>query len=96
MTEPVCAPDGFSYERSAIDEWLQEHNTSPMTGEPIAAGVTLTPNHNLRSQIASYRQEIGASKQVEKQKQNKSNCLEVRSGPKTVFIPIASDGSLSM
>lgn len=30
MTDPVVDPDGNSYERSAIENWLQEHSTSPI------------------------------------------------------------------
>ena len=31
MNEPVFTADGFSYERSMIEEWLVGHNTSPLT-----------------------------------------------------------------
>lgn len=30
MTDPVIDPDGNSYERSAIESWLRQHNTSPI------------------------------------------------------------------
>ncbi len=30
MTDPVVDPDGHSYERSAIENWLKEHSTSPI------------------------------------------------------------------
>jgi hypothetical protein len=30
MTDPVIDPDGNSYERSAIENWLKEHSTSPI------------------------------------------------------------------
>ncbi len=29
--DPVCAADGHTYERSAIEQWLRTHDTSPMT-----------------------------------------------------------------
>ena len=29
--DPVVAADGYLYEKEAIEEWLKEHNTSPMT-----------------------------------------------------------------
>ena len=28
---PVCAEDGYVYERSTIEEWLREHDVSPTT-----------------------------------------------------------------
>jgi inhibitor of KinA sporulation pathway (predicted exonuclease) len=31
MEEPVLAADGNHYDRSFIAEWMQDHNTSPMT-----------------------------------------------------------------
>ena len=33
--DPVRAADGRAYERSAIQQWLQTHDTSPMTNEPM-------------------------------------------------------------
>ncbi len=32
MQEPVVASDGHTYERTAIELWLKNNNTSPMTG----------------------------------------------------------------
>ena len=31
MQDPVMATDGYSYEKSAIEEWQKNHNTSPTT-----------------------------------------------------------------
>merc|ERR1719361_2326026 len=53
MSEPVLAADGHTYERQAIEKWLQLHNTSPMTGAPLAHRY-LTENFALRHVIASY------------------------------------------
>ncbi|CAI5476210.1 unnamed protein product [Closterium sp. Yama58-4] len=47
MTDPVVAADGFTYERSSIEEWLKTHDTSPSTNEPLPHKY-LTPNHSLR------------------------------------------------
>lgn len=52
MSEPVLAADGHSYERQAIEKWLQKHNTSPMTGAPLAHRY-LTANFALRHLIKS-------------------------------------------
>jgi len=42
MLDPVFTADGQTYERGAIERWLEEHDTSPLTGEPLEhlAGLT--------------------------------------------------------
>ena len=35
MVDPVVTADGHTYERVAIEQWLQMHDMSPMTGEPL-------------------------------------------------------------
>ena len=42
--------DGFTYERSAIELWFENHNTSPATGLELESK-QLKPNHSLRSLI---------------------------------------------
>jgi U-box domain len=56
MTDPVVAADGFSYERTAIETWIQKHDKtalSPKTGERLAH-LNLTPNHTLRIHIQDF------------------------------------------
>ena len=36
MVDPVIAADGYTYERSAISDWLQQHETSPVTNQRLA------------------------------------------------------------
>ena len=50
MADPVVANDGHSYERAAIAHWLATHNTSPLTGLPLATH-ELVPNEQLARQI---------------------------------------------
>mmetsp|Transcript_62667 Transcript_62667/g.176679 ORF Transcript_62667/g.176679 Transcript_62667/m.176679 type:complete len:870 (-) Transcript_62667:138-2747(-) len=59
MREPVLAADGHTYERQAIEKWLQCHNTSPMTGAPLVHRY-LTENFALRHVIATYEARIKA------------------------------------
>ena len=33
--DPVLAKDGYTYERKAIQDWIRNHGTSPMTREPL-------------------------------------------------------------
>ena len=35
MRQPVIAADGYSYERAALEAWLLQHSTSPVTGQPL-------------------------------------------------------------
>ena len=49
MSDPVLCQDGFCYERSAILDWFQKHDTSPMTREKM--GKTLITNHTMRSEL---------------------------------------------
>ncbi len=35
LVDPVIAADGFTYEREAIELWLQGHDTSPRTNQPL-------------------------------------------------------------
>jgi len=54
MKEPVIASDGHTYEKEAIEKWIQNgRNVSPMTNQPLTNNV-LVPNYNLKSAIATY------------------------------------------
>ena len=35
MKDPVIAADGHTYEKLAIKQWLQHHNTSPVAGPQL-------------------------------------------------------------
>lgn len=43
MREPVTTSDGHTYEREAIETWLESHNTSPMAGSEPLESKKLTP-----------------------------------------------------
>lgn len=55
MIEPVIAADGHTYERAAMQEWLLQHTTSPVTGVSLAH-VRLVPNVLIRSVVARHQQ----------------------------------------
>ena len=42
------AADGFTYERAAITDWLEQKDTSPITGA-VLANKTLKPNGTVNS-----------------------------------------------
>lgn len=55
MRDPVLIGDGHTYERSAIEQWLQGHSTSPMTNAPLDSRArNMVPNHTLRSMIVEF------------------------------------------
>ena len=53
MTDPVSTVDGFTYERTAITEWLRTKDTSPSTGATLEITI-LIPNYSLRSVIRNF------------------------------------------
>ncbi|CAI5478914.1 unnamed protein product [Closterium sp. Yama58-4] len=53
MSDPVVAADGFTYERSSIEEWLKTHDTSPVNGQPLPHKF-LTPNNTLRMLLNTH------------------------------------------
>ncbi|CAF99784.1 unnamed protein product, partial [Tetraodon nigroviridis] len=54
MRDPVIASDGYSYEREAMESWIQTKNrSSPMTNLPLVTTL-LTPNHTLKMAIGRW------------------------------------------
>ena len=58
MRDPVCTADGQTYEREAIEEWLEGHDTSPATNL-VFENKRLNPNIALRSAIEEWRETHG-------------------------------------
>ncbi|XP_010482459.1 PREDICTED: putative U-box domain-containing protein 53 [Camelina sativa] len=54
MKDPCIAADGYSYDRQAIVEWMENHRTSPVTNSPLQ-NVNLLPNHTLDAAIVEWR-----------------------------------------
>ena len=54
FTDPVVASDGHTYERSAITEWLESHDTSPFTRNRIST-TELQPNFALKKLLEEWR-----------------------------------------
>jgi tRNA A-37 threonylcarbamoyl transferase component Bud32 len=60
FVHPVLAEDGYTYEQSAIERWIEEHGTSPMTRDPMTiAG--LRPNRAIRDAVQEFRTTNGGS-----------------------------------
>ena len=54
MKDPCVAADGYSYDRKAIEMWLEENETSPMTNLPLP-NKTLVSNYTLLSAIMEWK-----------------------------------------
>lgn len=54
MDDPCVAADGYTYDRRAIELWLEENNKSPMTNMPLH-DKNLIPNYNLLSAIMEWK-----------------------------------------
>ena len=55
MTEPVIAADGHTYEKAALLDWLQTHNTSPVTGQCLPHA-RVVPNVLVKNLICETQQ----------------------------------------
>lgn len=55
MADPVIDPEGHTYDRPAIEKWLETHNTSPITRSPLSLS-DLVPNRALRDSIEQWLQ----------------------------------------
>ncbi|EKX48382.1 hypothetical protein GUITHDRAFT_136887 [Guillardia theta CCMP2712] len=54
MRDPhIVAETGLSYEKSAIVQWLQDHNTDPLTNLRLKSK-QIIPNHGLRATIEEF------------------------------------------
>ncbi len=56
MDDPVVAADGHTYNRADIERWLKQHETSPLTNEPLEHKM-LIPNMAMRRQINAWCEE---------------------------------------
>ena len=56
MSDPVTAADGMTYERAAIEKWLQEKDTSPSTGAELPHTLVV-PNQALKIIIRDWEEQ---------------------------------------
>jgi hypothetical protein len=55
--DPVMTCDGQTYERQAVTEWLKDHDTSPLTGLPLANRNLMT-NIIIKKLINEFHQKV--------------------------------------
>ncbi|KAL0682454.1 hypothetical protein Bca4012_049301 [Brassica carinata] len=53
MKDPCIAADGYTYDRKAIEKWMEDHRSSPVTDSPLE-NMTLLPNHTLHAAIVDW------------------------------------------
>jgi len=63
MDNPVITNEGHSYEKWALDKWLNNQNTSPVTGL-VLTDRTLTNNYNLKSSIDDFQKKQNRMKKL--------------------------------
>ncbi|KAM1231820.1 hypothetical protein ACFX13_042456 [Malus domestica] len=54
MDEPCVAADGYTYDRKAIEKWLEENDNSPMTNLPLPNKDVIL-NYTLLSAIMEWK-----------------------------------------
>ncbi|KAK7859317.1 U-box domain-containing protein 35 [Quercus suber] len=57
MDDPCVAADGYTYDRRAIKQWLEENDTSPMTNMSLPHK-NLIPNYTLLSAVVEWKSGI--------------------------------------
>lgn len=56
MRNPVIAADGHTYDKVAMEQWLQQHDSSPVTGSMLRH-TRLVPNVIIKNIIAQQQQQ---------------------------------------
>ena len=57
MVHPVLCPSGHYYERTALEEWLKNHNTEPLTRMYLSVDM-LVEDPSFRQKIIDYRKKF--------------------------------------
>ena len=57
LKEPVCASDGYTYERVALERWLKTNEKSPLTGQLMDK--LFLPNMNIKRLLKDLIDEGG-------------------------------------
>merc|ERR550537_1119659 len=68
MRDPVQTPDGHLFDRSVLEDWVQQNGTDPISGAPLEMKSCIASNE-LQRAIADYQSKIiaidlAAEKQV--------------------------------
>ena len=72
MIDPVIAPDGHTYDRMAIVDWIRKHGRSPLTNQWLSSNY-LYPNLALQEQIQSFLDSDILDQDVKRDYYNRKN-----------------------
>ena len=73
MSEPVTLSDGFTYERTSIEKWINSGNTtSPVTNDTLSQTIFF-PNQALKNMIRAWREEGAGAELVRQYTQSRSD-----------------------
>lgn len=54
FVHPVLAEDGYTYEKDAITQWIEQNGTSPVTRERLSL-TRLRPNRAISDAVDEFR-----------------------------------------
>mmetsp|Transcript_67254 Transcript_67254/g.121141 ORF Transcript_67254/g.121141 Transcript_67254/m.121141 type:complete len:744 (-) Transcript_67254:51-2282(-) len=57
MTDPVSTPDGYLFDRAALEDWTSQHATNPLTGAPLAMN-ECAERADIQSYIQGYQMQM--------------------------------------
>ena len=85
--DPVVAADGHTYERGGILQWLEKHDTSPLTGAQLSSK-QLFANWTLRSVMSDYKRRL-----LEQRASNAPSCRlsDATSSPTQIYEEVADN-----
>lgn len=63
MHDPVSTPDGFLFERAALEDWTNTHGSNPLTGAPLDMN-EVADRQDIQSYIQDYQMQMLAAAQV--------------------------------
>lgn len=94
MKDPVICTDGHTYERTAIEQWFQNNNTSPKTGINLISK-TLIPNIALRNTIEEFfNKDCAAPMEIEKKEDTLDVLSTIKRNPAHIICVIDTSGSM--
>jgi len=57
MHDPVCTPDGHTFDRAALEDWTRTHATNPFSGAPLSME-ECQPAPELQGYIQGYQMQM--------------------------------------
>ena len=80
MVDPVIDKEGNSYERSAIEAWLRDNSTSPLTRSPMTTS-DLAPNRALKEAIEALDESLRIEAVLKAKEARAAEAAELGAGP---------------